>query len=41
MCAGALKHPGGRIMITSVCLLTLEVYCRYPPPYRQEMGGSK
>jgi hypothetical protein len=33
--------PGGRIMMTSVCLLTLEVYYRHLPLYRRDMGGSK
>lgn len=33
--------PGGRIMMTSMCLLTLEVYYRHLPLYRREMGGNK
>jgi hypothetical protein len=32
---------GGRIMITSMSLLTLEVYYRYLPLYRREQMGSK
>jgi hypothetical protein len=32
---------GGRIMITSLSLLTLEVYYRHLPLYRREMGVSK
>jgi hypothetical protein len=33
--------PGGRIMMTSMCLLTLEVYYRHLPLYRRELGGNK
>jgi hypothetical protein len=33
--------PGGRIMMTSMCLLTLEVYYRHLPLYRRDMGGVK
>jgi hypothetical protein len=33
--------PGGRIMMTSMCLLSLEVYYRHLPLYRRDMGGSK
>jgi hypothetical protein len=32
---------GGRIMMTSMCLLTLEVYYRHLPLYRRDMGGTK
>jgi hypothetical protein len=32
---------GGRVMITSMSLLTLEVYYRYLPLYRREQMGSK
>ncbi len=32
---------GGRIMITSLSLLTLEVYYRYLPLYHRDMGGNK
>jgi hypothetical protein len=32
---------GGRIMMTSMCLLSLEVYYRHLPLYRRDMGGSK
>ncbi len=32
---------GGRIMYTSLSLLTLEVYYRHLPLYRREMGGQK
>jgi hypothetical protein len=32
---------GGRIMTTSMSLLTLEVYYRHLPLYRKEMGGNK
>lgn len=32
---------GGRVMMTSMCLLTLEVYYRHLPLYRREMGGNK
>jgi hypothetical protein len=32
---------GGRIMMTSMSLLTLEVYYRHLPLYRREMGGNK
>jgi hypothetical protein len=32
---------GGRIMITSMSLLTLEVYYRHLPLYRREMSGDK
>jgi hypothetical protein len=31
---------GGRIMMTSVCLLTLEVYYRHLPLYRRDTGGK-
>jgi hypothetical protein len=32
---------GGRIMYTSLSLLTLEVYYRHLPLYRRDMGGQK
>jgi hypothetical protein len=32
---------GGRIMITSLSLLTLEVYYRHLPLYRRDLGGMK
>jgi hypothetical protein len=32
---------GGRLMMTSLSLLTLEVYYRFLPLYRREMGSSK
>jgi hypothetical protein len=32
---------GGRIMVTSLSLLTLEVYYRHLPLYRRDMGGGK
>lgn len=32
---------GGRIMTTSLALLTLEVYYRHLPLYRRDMGGTK
>jgi len=32
---------GGRVMITSLSLLTLEVYYRHLPLYRRDMGGGK
>jgi hypothetical protein len=32
---------GGRVMMTSMCLLTLEVYYRHLPLYRRDMGGGK
>lgn len=32
---------GGRIMVTSMSLLTLEVYYRHLPLYRREQGGFK
>jgi hypothetical protein len=34
-------YGGGRIMMTSMALLTLEVYYRHLPLYRREMGGNK
>jgi len=33
--------PGGRIMMTSMCLLTLEVYYRHLPLYRPDFGIDK
>ncbi len=32
---------GGRIMCTSLCLLTLEVYYRHLPLYRRDLGTNK
>jgi hypothetical protein len=32
---------GGRVMVTSLSLLTLEVYYRHLPLYRRDMGGDK
>jgi len=32
---------GGRIMITSLALLTLEVYYRHLPLYQRDLGGNK
>jgi hypothetical protein len=32
---------GGRLMLTSLSLLTLEVYYRHLPLYRRELGGAK
>ena len=32
---------GGRLMVTSLSLLTLEVYYRYPPLHRQNAGANK
>jgi len=42
-CAGwdVGQYGGGRIMMTSMSLLTLEVYYRHLPLYRREMGGNK
>ena len=37
----ALGSAGGRVMITSMSLLTLEVYYRYLPLYRRDMGETK
>ena len=31
---------GGRVMMTSLACLTLEVYYRHLPLYRQELGGK-
>ena len=39
--AVAMDAEGGRVMITSMSLLTLEVYYRYLPLYRQDMGETK
>lgn len=33
--------PGGRIMITSMAVLTLEVYYRHLPLYRRDLGAMK
>lgn len=33
--------PGGRLMVTSMSVLTLEVYYRHLPLYRRELGGAK
>ena len=38
---GAHADAGGRIMATSMALLTMEVYYRHLPLYRREMGGAK
>jgi hypothetical protein len=41
---GSWNHPGsyaGRIMDTSLSLLTLEVYYRHLPLYRRDVGGDK
>lgn len=35
------RMGGGRIMLTSMSLLTLEVYYRHLPLYRREQGGNK
>lgn len=35
------SHGGGRIMMTSLCVLTLEVYYRHLPLYRRDLGGNK
>ncbi|MFN4259060.1 MAG: prenyltransferase/squalene oxidase repeat-containing protein [Gemmataceae bacterium] len=35
------RWGGGRIMTTSLALLTLEVYYRHLPLYRREMGAAK
>jgi hypothetical protein len=32
---------GGRVMMTSLCMLTLEVYYRHLPLYRRDMGFNK
>jgi hypothetical protein len=42
-CAGwdVGQYGGGRIMMTSMSLLTLEVYYRHLPLYRKELGGNK
>ena len=34
--ADAWSEPGGRLMVTSLCCLTLEVYYRYLPLYKLE-----
>jgi hypothetical protein len=34
-------NVGGRVMMTSLCLLTLEVYYRHLPLYRRDMGFNK
>ncbi len=33
--------PGGRVMMTSLCLLTLEVYYRHLPLYRRNLASTK
>ena len=38
---GAWGDSGGRILYTSLSLLTLEVYYRHLPLYRREQGGNK
>ncbi|HZU39318.1 MAG TPA: prenyltransferase/squalene oxidase repeat-containing protein [Gemmataceae bacterium] len=35
------KIQGGRLMVTSLSVLTLEVYYRHLPLYRRDMGGGK
>jgi hypothetical protein len=35
------SYGGGRIMMTSLAVLTLEVYYRFLPLYRREIGRSK
>jgi hypothetical protein len=37
----AFAPQGGRLMVTSLSILTLEVYYRHLPLYRREMGGAK
>jgi hypothetical protein len=37
----SLGSSGGRIMVSSLSLLTLEVYYRHLPLYRREMGTNK
>ena len=37
----AYHAAGGRIMMTSLCVLTLEVYYRHLPLYRRDMVGTK
>jgi hypothetical protein len=39
--ADGFGKVGGRIMITSLSLLTLEVYYRHLPLYRRDMGVMK
>ncbi|MFZ9793476.1 MAG: hypothetical protein ACO3F3_14175, partial [Gemmataceae bacterium] len=34
-------ESGGRLMATSLSMLTMEVYYRHLPLYRREMGGAK
>lgn len=34
-------NAGGRLMLTSLSLLTLEVYYRHLPLYRRDLGGKK
>jgi hypothetical protein len=34
-------NQGGRLMITSLSVLTLEVYYRHLPLYRRDLGGTK
>ena len=36
----AWGKPGGRLMITSMCVLTLEVYYRHLPLYRRDIAGK-
>ena len=38
---GAHTDAGGRLMSTSMAILTMEVYYRHLPLYRREMGGAK
>ena len=37
----SISAAGGRMMSTSLALLTLEVYYRHLPLYRRDMGGDK
>jgi hypothetical protein len=39
--ADAWGTQGGRVMITSLSMLTLEVYYRHLPLYRRDMGFAK
>jgi hypothetical protein len=34
-------HVGGRLGATSLSLLTLQVYYRYPPLYRRALGAGR
>ena len=37
----AHASTGGRVMSTSLAILTLEVYYRHLPLYRRDLGGTK